>query len=137
MATERFESIPSLTARESAANKGDYGTVMVLGGGRGMAGAAALAGAGALRSGAGRVRIACPFEVQPTVAQFEPSYMAYPLQDDGSGHIDFPACAAQLERLVSTSTVLVVGPGLGVTDKTKALVRWVLECVTIPTILDA
>lgn len=137
MATERFESIPSLTARESAANKGDYGTVLVLGGGRGMAGAAALAGAGALRSGAGRVRIACPFEVQPTVAQFEPSYMAFPLQDDGSGHIDFPACAPHLERLLDSSTALVVGPGLGVTDKTKALVRWVLECVTIPTILDA
>ncbi|MDB5350399.1 MAG: yjeF-like protein hydroxyethylthiazole kinaserelated protein [Planctomycetota bacterium] len=137
MAIEPYNDIPKLKPRDAAGHKGDYGTVMVLGGGRGMAGAAALAGAGALRSGAGKVRIACPFEVQPTVAQFEPSYMAYPLQDDGAGHIDFPACAADLERLVNSSTVLVVGPGLGTTDKTRALMRWVLESVTLPTIIDA
>ncbi len=137
MATEQYMDMPKLKPREAASHKGDYGTVLVLAGSRGMAGAAALAGAGALRSGAGKVQIACPFEIQPTVAQFEPSYMAYPIQDDGSGHIDFPACAAHLERIVARATVLIVGPGLGVTDKTRALMRWILECVTIPTVIDA
>lgn len=137
MPIERYESIPSLAPRESAANKGDYGTVLVLGGGRGMAGAAALAAAGALRSGAGRVRVGCPFEVQPTIASYEPSYMAYPLADDGQGHLDFPVCARELERLVEGSTVLVVGPGMGRTDKTRALLRWVLESVSLPTVIDA
>ncbi len=137
MAIERFETVPSLAKREVSANKGDYGTVLVLGGGRGMAGAVALAAAGALRSGAGRVRVACPFEVQPTVAQFEPSYMAYPLKDDGSGHIDFPACKAEVESLVETSTAVAIGPGLGQTAGARALVRWVIESVTLPTVIDA
>ena len=137
MATEKYEAIPSLKPRVGGGNKGDYGSVLAVGGGRGLAGAIALAGAGALRSGAGRVTIACPFEVQPTVAQFEPSYMAYPLPDDGTGHIDFPKCGRELEGLLETATSLVVGPGLGRTDKTFALIRWVLECVTIPTVLDA
>jgi ADP-dependent NAD(P)H-hydrate dehydratase len=137
MATERYETIPTLAPRQSGANKGDYGTVLALGGGRGLAGAIALAAAGALRSGAGRVAIACPFEVQPTVAQFEPSYMAYPLADDGTGHIDFPTCGHELAGLLESATVLAVGPGLGRTEKTAALMRWVLECVTIPTVIDA
>jgi ADP-dependent NAD(P)H-hydrate dehydratase len=137
MATERFEAIPTLKPRSSDSNKGDYGTVMVLGGGRGMAGAVALAAAGALRSGAGKVRIACPFEVQPTVAQFEPSYMAYPVADDGTGHIDFPKCGRELDELVGGSTVLVAGPGMGRTAHTQAMMRWVLECVTLPTVIDA
>ncbi len=137
MATEVYNDLPTLKARESDANKGDYGTVLLIGGGRGMAGAIALAAAGALRSGSGRVRIACPFEVQPTVASFEPSYMAYPVANDGTGHLDFPACGADLERLLKESSVLVLGPGLGQTDATRALVRWAVECVTIPTVIDA
>lgn len=137
MATETITTIPRLKAREKSGNKGDYGTVLVLGGGRGMAGAVALAAAGALRSGAGRVRIGCPFEVQPTVAQFEPSYMAYPLKDDGTGHLDFPACKKEIETLVGSSTALVLGPGLGQTDATLDLVRWAAQNVTIPTVIDA
>lgn len=137
MTIESYDTLPTLKKRDLAANKGDFGTVLVLGGGRGMAGAVALAGAGALRSGAGRVRIACPFEVQPTVASFEPSYMAYPLSDDGTGHIDFPRCGAELEELIAGSTAVVVGPGLGLTDKTRALVHWVVESVDLPTVIDA
>ena len=69
---------PSLPPRAADGHKGRYGTVLVIAGGRGMAGAAALCGASALRSGAGLVRVASPAEVQPTVASFEPSYMTYP-----------------------------------------------------------
>ena len=137
MTIERYDAIPALAKRKSESNKGDYGTVLVLGGGRGMAGAVALAGAGALRSGAGKVRIACPFEVQPTVASFEPSYMAYPLKDDGTGHIDFPACKSDLEDLVGSSTAIILGPGLGKNPKTFALVQWVLTSVDLPTVVDA
>ncbi len=137
MSIEPYDTLPKLKKRGTAGHKGDYGTVLVLGGGRGMAGAVALAGAGALRSGAGRVRIACPFEVQPTVASFEPSYMAYPLPDDGKGFLDFPLCGSELEDLIAGSTVVVIGPGLGLTDKTRALVRWVLESVELPTVVDA
>lgn len=137
MAIERYETIPALKRRALEAHKGDFGTVLVIAGGRGMAGAAALAGAGALRSGAGKVCVACPFEVQPTVASYEPSYMAYPLADDGGGHLDFPACAAVLQSLISKSSVIVIGPGLGQTASTKQLVHWVLEKETLPTVIDA
>lgn len=137
MSIEVIDSVPILPKRSLDSHKGTYGSVLVLAGGRGMAGAAALTGAGALRSGAGLVRIACPTEVQPTVATFEPSYMVYPLTDDGSGRLDFPACGETLEGLIDQADVLAVGPGLGQSDGLRALIRWVLDSIQLPTILDA
>lgn len=137
MTIEPIESVPTLPKRDRAGHKGTYGSVLVLAGGRGMAGAAALTGAGALRSGAGLVRIASPAEVQPTVATFEPSYMVYPLADDGRGRIDFPACREILDELIDHADVLAVGPGLGQSDGLRDLIRWVVESVSLPTVLDA
>lgn len=130
------KDVPRLPKRPADSNKGLFGSVLIVAGGRGMAGAAGLAGAACLRSGAGKVRIASPAEVQPTVASFEPSYMTHPLADD-DGLIDFPACRADLERLLAESTVLAFGPGLGRSKKLDALVRWVVEDVGIPTVIDA
>ncbi|HEX8201718.1 MAG TPA: NAD(P)H-hydrate dehydratase [Isosphaeraceae bacterium] len=134
---ERIEAVPRLARRRSEGHKGDYGSVLVVAGGRGMAGAAALVGAGALRSGAGKVRVACPAEVQPTVASFEPSYMTYPLENDAHGVVRFQANRHALERLLEAADVLVVGPGLGQSEEARALVRWVAEAVAVPTVLDA
>jgi NAD(P)H-hydrate epimerase len=137
MSIERVETVPTLPRRESGGHKGDYGTVLVVAGGRGMAGAAALVGAGALRSGAGLVRVASPAEVQPTVATFEPSYMTWPLPDDGEGKIHFPEARSALERWLATSDVLAIGPGLGQSDGLRDLLRWVVESVELPTVIDA
>src|SRR5436305_14966238 len=104
MAFERIDTIPALPPRPADSHKGMYGHVLAIAGGRGMAGAAALVGASALRSGAGLVRIASPVEVQPTVAQYEPSYMTYPLAQDGEGFIDFAAARPALERPAKQAT---------------------------------
>ena len=60
--------VPRLPVRRRESHKGDYGTVVVVGGSRGMAGAAVLAGRAALRSGAGLVRVACPADIWDVVA---------------------------------------------------------------------
>jgi ADP-dependent NAD(P)H-hydrate dehydratase len=137
MDLERTESIPTLPKRPVNSHKGLYGSVLVVAGGRGMAGAAALCGASALRSGAGLVRIACSSEVQPTVASFEPSYMTYPLPADGDGLIAFDPARRALERLLDQADVLAIGPGFGQSDDLRKLVRWVVESVTLPVVLDA
>ena len=132
----REKEIPRLPKRPIDANKGLFGAVLIVAGGRGMAGAAGLSGAACLRSGAGKVRIASPREVQPTVASFEPSYMTHPLAEN-DGLVDFPACQADLERLIAEATVLAVGPGLGRSKRLDEFVRWVVEDVQIPTVIDA
>jgi len=137
MTLERITTTPTLPKRPADSHKGLYGTVLVVAGGRGMAGAAAICGGSALRSGAGLVRVACAAEVQPTVASFEPSYMTFPLVNDADGLIRFEPARRALAPLLSSASVLAMGPGLGQSDDLKALVRWVLESVEIPTVLDA
>jgi NAD(P)H-hydrate epimerase len=114
-----------------------YGYVLVIAGGRGMAGAAGLVGASALRSGAGLVRVASPAEVQPVVATFEPSYMTYPLKNDDDGLIRFKPAREAISRLIEKVDVLAIGPGLGQSGDIRELVHWVVEEVKIPTVLDA
>ena len=129
--------VPSLPRRAEDSHKGSFGHVLLIAGGRGKAGAAAMAGASALRSGAGLVTIATPAEVQPTVAGFEPSYMTYPLANDEDGLIDFRRCRNDLERLIGGVDVLAVGPGLGQSEGIRELVTWLVESQDRPMVLDA
>ena len=137
MALERITKLTRLPERPKDAHKGMFGSVLALAGGRGTAGAAALVGAGALRSGAGLVRIACPEEVQPTVASFEPSYMTYPVSQDPEGLACLSGARKVLDRFLPQADVLAMGPGLGQSADLRELVRWVAQSVTIPTVLDA
>jgi len=137
MPVSRVDSIPTLPKRAGDSHKGMFGTVLVVAGSRGMAGAAALCGVAALRTGAGLSRILCPAEIQPTVASFEPSYMTYPVANDDDGHLRFDAAKRAITRFAADADVLAIGPGLGQSDEIRQLVRWVLETVTIPVILDA
>jgi NAD(P)H-hydrate epimerase len=134
---ERVEAIPILAKRPADSHKGMFGSILVVAGGRGMAGAAALTGAGALRSGAGLVRVACPAEVQPTVACLEPSYMTYPLPCDSEGLVAFPETRPALERLLEHADVVAVGPGLGRSAGLNGMIEWIVENVTQPAVLDA
>ena len=137
MAIERIEKVPRLGERPKDGHKGLYGTVLALAGGRGCAGAAALVGGSALRSGAGLVRVACPEEVQATVASFEPSYMTYPVPSDPDGLATLEGARKVLDRFLPTASVLAMGPGLGQSADLRELVRWVVESVAVPTVLDA
>jgi NAD(P)H-hydrate epimerase len=102
-----------------------------------MAGAAALTGAAALRSGAGLVRVACPAEVQPTVASFDPCYMTYPIAQDDEGMIHLDPAIAALERLITSADVIAVGPGLGQSADVRALIRWLIRSTEKPLVIDA
>jgi NAD(P)H-hydrate epimerase len=137
MTLEPIETIPILGPRPRDSNKGRYGHVLVIAGSRGMAGAAALCGAAALRSGAGLVRVASPEEVQPTVASYEPCYMTYPLPGDRDGRISFEAALPTLKRLLEPATVVAVGPGLGQSDDTRRLLRFLITETSKTLVIDA
>ena len=137
MALEEVNSIPKLAPRAQDGHKGRYGTVLVFAGGRGMAGAAALCGASALRSGAGLVRVATSAEAQPVVASFEPCYMTYPLPSTAEGLVDFRRSRSALAGLIEKADVVAVGPGLGQSDDIRALVRFLIDETKKPLVIDA
>ena len=111
--------------RPRAAHKGDFGHVLVLGGGPGMAGAARLAGEAALRSGAGLVSLATHVEHAAVIAAACPELIAHAV-----------ATPLELIDLMQGATVIVAGPGLGQSAWAQGLLSAVLES-KLPRVLDA
>ena len=84
-----------LVSRKRNSHKGDFGTLGLVGGNRGMVGAALLAGRTALLAGAGRVRVGLLASDAPTVDLEYPELMLRPVDD------------------AMEADVLVMGPGAG------------------------
>ena len=110
--------------RAAAANKGNFGHVLVVGGSfgtaGGKAGAPAMASLAALRAGAGLVTAAVPAPVLPqVVAPFAPELMTWPLAATRGGRICRRESRARtLAALTAGMTVLAIGPGLGQSPET-------------------
>lgn len=106
-----------LHPRRRNSHKGDFGSVGILGGAPGMAGAALLAGRAALKLGAGRVYVGMleRLEVDP----LQPELMLRPA-----------------EEVLHLATALAVGPGLGQSAEAADLLRRAIDS-TLPLLLDA
>ena len=128
--------LPRLRPRPRDGHKGDFGRVLLIGGSRGMAGAIALAGMAALRSGAGLVTAAVPDQCLDTVATFEASLMTVPLPSDGEGCISAQACQ-RIEELARSATVIGCGPGLGRSSELDEFVGSLQEKIELPIVFDA
>ncbi len=120
--------------RPPDAHKGDCGHVLIVAGSRGKTGAARLAGAGALRSGAGLVTVGTPGSCVRTVASGAPEYMTLPLPETAAGTVSGEALEVVLE---ARCDVIAVGPGLGAGPGSARLVHGLLERARVPLVLDA
>ena len=128
------ELAPLVQARPEASHKGDFGHVLVVAGSRGKTGAAYLAAAGALRSGAGLVTVATPRSCQPVVAALGAEFMTEDLDETPEGSI---AAAAAVRVLELAGDVVAIGPGLGAVAETRAFVRALLSREQRPLVVDA
>jgi ADP-dependent NAD(P)H-hydrate dehydratase / NAD(P)H-hydrate epimerase len=115
----------ALPRRARAANKGDFGRVLIIAGGAGMAGAARLAGEACLRSGAGLVTVATAPENVTAIIAGRPELIC--LGVSGPAELAAPLAAA---------TVVAVGPGLGQGDWSRAVLDAALAAGK-PLVLDA
>lgn len=132
------EVAPLIAARPPAANKGNFGHVLVIGGSVGKAGAAAMAGMSALRAGAGLSTIATANSALPTVAGFHPEVMTEPLDETEAGSISTRALEyGRLDKLVEGKIVLAVGPGISRQAETAEFVRTIVAKYKTPIVLDA
>ncbi len=119
--------------RSPDSHKGDYGHVLVIGGSRGKTGAAHLAAAGALRSGAGLVTVATAAGVQDIVASLAPEYMTIPIAEDDNGLL-----ADAVDGLLDQARdVIAIGPGLGQAPGTRRFIAALVDRATVPLVVDA
>lgn len=122
--------------RDPDSHKGNYGHVLVIGGSVGKAGAAAMAGMAALRTGAGLVTVACPKSVQPTIAAYAPELMTEALDETSEGSISLLALRKR-EELLEGKTVVVIGPGLTSYPETQEFVRDFVGICPAQLVIDA
>jgi len=115
----------ALPPRNRQAHKGDFGHVLIVGGGPGMPGAVRLAGEAALRAGAGLVTVATHPAHHVDVLARRPELMAHGVESPGD-----------LGELLDRATVVAVGPGLGRGPWSQALFDAVIDADK-PLVVDA
>lgn len=127
--------VPNPPTRPATAHKGHAGRVAIVAGSRGMSGAAVLSAQGALRAGAGLVRVHCPASILPVIAAGEPCLMTVPLSEDYAGRI---AAAAGHDHIdLDWCDVLAIGPGLGQSHDLPAYIVNLAAAFDGPVLVDA
>ncbi|MEO7043630.1 MAG: NAD(P)H-hydrate dehydratase [Gemmatimonadaceae bacterium] len=106
------------------AHKGTRRSVAIVAGAGNMGGSAILAATGALRSGAGLVKVITASQNIPSVHCRLPEALAAPLEDTGAAVADW-------------ADVVLIGPGLGRDEQIKWFVRETLRSWAGPVVLDA
>ncbi len=121
----RVSRVNHLTKRKGDAHKGDHGHVMVVGGDLGFGGAAMLAAEAAMGAGAGLVSLVTRAEHVSAALSRLPEVMAVGVQG-----------GVELEPYVERASVIIVGPGLGLSAWSQQLL---LACLASgkPAVLDA
>jgi NAD(P)H-hydrate epimerase len=125
-----------LPARPAAGHKGSFGHVLVIAGSRGKSGAAALAGEGAGRAGAGLVTIACPVSLADVLAMKCTEVMTAPVADTPEECLG-AVSETPLLLLARERDVVALGPGIGTAGETQSMVRRLASEIDLPLVLDA
>jgi NAD(P)H-hydrate epimerase len=132
-ATENRRATEALLAlvprRGTRDTKYTAGAVLVVGGSPGMTGAAALTARAALRADAGYVTLAVPAESLPVIETLALEPVKLDWEEDDA--------VTRISEAAQRAGALAVGPGLGRGDDRPALVRELLERVSLPAVVDA
>ena len=119
-----------LPPRKPSSHKGSNGHVLLLGGDHGMGGAIIMAAEAALRSGAGLVSVVTRSGHRPALLARRPEIMVTGTED---GRVDLPA-------LFDRASNIVIGPGLGIGEWSRNLLRAALAGHStrgLPLVADA
>lgn len=111
------------------AHKGVRRKLVIVGGQVGMAGAPMLAARAAMRSGIGMVRLVVSRENLPIVQASVPHALARPWPGERAGDLD--------DAVGAWADGVLIGPGLGQSPESRALVERVLRAWRGPVVLDA
>jgi hydroxyethylthiazole kinase-like uncharacterized protein yjeF len=122
--------------RSASDNKYSAGAVLVVGGSRGLTGAACLAAEAAFRADAGYVTLAVPASALPIFEARLLEAVKRPCPEDAEGRLSADALPLLLE-LSGRAGSIALGPGLGRSDDTQALVAGLLADADTPVVVDA
>ncbi len=125
-----------LPPRPERAHKGDFGRVLVVAGSIEYPGAAVLTALGAMRAGAGLVRVAAAESVVARLAGAAPEVTWMALDEEAPGLIA-PAGWRRVTAEAPGYDAAVIGPGLGRQPASQRRARQLIAGIRVPTVVDA
>ena len=125
-----------LPPRPARAHKGDFGRLLVLAGSLDYPGAALLTALGAMRAGAGVVRVAAAESVAARLAGSIPELTWMTLDEEAPGLIA-PGGWRRLTAEAGRFDAVVIGPGLGAQPATQRRARQLIGGLSQPGVVDA
>ena len=131
--SERVMELVPRRARDGS--KFESGTVVVVGGSRGLTGAPTMAALSAQRMGAGYVQVAVPLSAEPVLQLKLLEGMTRALPEEDGGHTS--AGLDEVRQLAERAGALVLGPGIGRAEGALEFARAVAQEVDKPLLIDA
>ena len=131
---DRYRVLDIVPKRRPSAHKGGFGTLSIIAGSACCRGAAVLAAGGALRTGAGIVRVVSTERVCAAVAPAYPGCTFLPVPEGADGCVT-PAFLPEL--LSQKQTAILAGCGLGISLGSRETVFGLLAKQPCPMVLDA
>jgi NAD(P)H-hydrate epimerase len=128
--------LSALPRRKESDTKFSAGSVLLVGGSPGLSGAVCLAGEAAYRADAGYVTVVIPGSVLPPLELNLIEAVKRPAPEDENGQLTIEALPL-IAELEPRAQALALGPGIGRSEGTRALVRELLERTTLPAVVDA
>lgn len=113
------QDLKVLSERKKNSNKGNYGRLLIIAGSRDMAGSAFLCAKAAYRMGAGLVHILTPEENREILQIMVPEAI---LSSYDSQYPDL----IPLKECIERATAVIVGPGMGITETGRNILREIL-----------
>ncbi len=131
--TSLMEAPFKIPCRDPLSNKGSYGKVLVVGGAKGMAGAAYLSAKAAYRMGAGLVKIFTSEKNRAILQTLIPEAVLSIYEEDSEDS----EIIVGLEKDISEASVIILGPGLSQSERAKKFTESVLHGAACPVVADA
>ena len=125
-----------LPQRPDRAHKGDFGRLLVVAGSTEYPGAAMLTGLGAMRAGAGVVRVAVAETVAARLAGAVPELTWMVLDEEAPGLIA-PSGWRRVTTDADEYDAMTIGPGLGRQPGTQRRTRNLVAALRVPAVIDA
>lgn len=127
------KSSVKLPKRKSGSHKGQNGYVLAVGGSENYAGAMALAGLAALRSGCDLVKIIAPEKVAWAINSYSPDLVTMKLKDSNFKPSHFKIVAQSMEKF----DVLLIGNGIGLNPEAKKFCKITVKNIEKLKVIDA
>ncbi len=122
--------------RKGDAHKGDFGHALIIAGSPGKAGAAVMAAKSALRTGPGLVSVATPNGLVPAIQAHVFEAMCIPADESIEGTLGIGS-EDMLLKTANAMDAVAIGPGLSTHFETAQVVRYLVQRITVPLVIDA